>query len=117
MERHFTRKDIEEITRKTHPPILEGETMEILNVSLLSPVSGTFPPVWVVEYRHTRKSGSCYESADILTEQEYCGGWHLWYLIREQLPEGCATPAEEDAAIKAEKERERARNAAKAVQP
>lgn len=92
--------------------------MEILGVSLLTPITEEFPPVYCVEYRHTYSGGSSYESRDMFIEREYGGQWHPWHLIRHPLPVGCATPEEEDHIIAAERAEKLARKEAalKAVQ-
>lgn len=117
--RHFTRADVEQITMKTHPPA-NGETVEILGVALLTPVTEEFPPVWLVEYKQVSRFGRVHEGADMLIEKEYDGKWYLWYLIREKLPTGCSAPEEEDRIIEAEKAEAKARRqraTIKAVQP
>ncbi len=104
-KRHFTRAQVEQQVMSTHTHNDPNEVIYIVEVSLLRCLGDDWSiPVWVVKSKRVYKEGTSFEqvyyATAILTEKFLYGKWYLWYLFESPLPENCATPDEEEAAIR-----------------
>ncbi|HZO72804.1 MAG TPA: hypothetical protein VFB60_11430 [Ktedonobacteraceae bacterium] len=104
MKRRFTRAQVEQQIMSTHNRNHANEAIHIIDVSLLRSLGDDWSiPVWVVKFKRVYNEGTPFEQAHqttvILTERFLHGEWYLWYLSEATLPEHCATPGEEDAAL------------------
>lgn len=122
MERHFTRKDVEEKLLGAIKP-LDGQTLKVASVELLQE---TESPMWLVEveisWTNSPPSMPSIHTYLFAEKQLLDKPWLTW-VNTDAIPAGCSSPEEEDAAIE-QQNAERARRTrewmaahGKAVQP
>jgi len=97
--RHFTRQEVDAFIREMHIPA-DGCILEIKSIAVLRNAS---LPLWLVEHEMVCNKGKPFEVRtsliDIITEKVLKHDTHLWPLIAQEIPDGCSTVAEEDAAV------------------
>ncbi len=99
-ERHFTFADIQKFFIERTASF--KSICELESIQFLPELS---PPAWLVHYKATYHKGECnewtnYDSMLVIEKQDNKGQPWLNGPMSEELPRGCATPAEEDAEIK-----------------
>lgn len=97
IERRFTRADVEAFFMRHWGKNLEFIT-ELQSIEVLTNVT---QPMWIIRYTSTwKRFKSCVHNTLVIAQFEmYDGSPYLNLPDAAMLPEGCATPAEEDAAI------------------
>ena len=98
IERKFTRADVDAFFNRHWGSNKEFKT-ELESIEVLTNVA---QPMWIIRYvsTWTRFKSSVHNTLVIAQFEMYDGSSYLNLPDAAKLPEGCATPADEDAAIK-----------------
>lgn len=96
--RAFTRADVEQFFLKAFST--SAQTYEVKEVALLP---GLTPPAWIIYHEAVWGKDSStehrYPGQCVVYQRRDFGEMYLYFSVEEDLPQGLASPAEEDAEI------------------